>query len=78
MRRKLTTEERRALMELIEQREKDIIEIRKKSSEFARQGNYEMAHSLDVDCWSKGREIQEYRDELEYDDRRRAYETRRY
>jgi len=78
MRRKLTTEERRELLDRIEQLEGDIIEIRKKSNEFAKQGNHEIAHSLDVDCWSKGREIQEYRDELEYDDRRRAYETRRY
>lgn len=77
MRRKLTTEERRALMELIEQREMDIIEIRKKRDEFVEQGNYEMVHFLDVDCWAKKKEIQEYQDELEFD-RRRTYETRRY
>lgn len=77
MRRKLTTEERRALMELVEQREMDIVEIRKKRDEFANQGNFDMVRFLDVDLFAKRREIQEYEDELEFD-RRTTYETRRF
>jgi succinate dehydrogenase flavin-adding protein (antitoxin of CptAB toxin-antitoxin module) len=61
----MTTKERKELMELIEQREMDIIKLLKKREEYDEKRMYDVIELIDVDIRCRKREIEEYKNELE-------------